>query len=231
MLYQKNITMSKAHVLKRYSFLIWILFFVLSTKAEQQDYYFRQISLEQGLSQSRVQCIYRDHQGVIWIGTKWGLNSYDQSELKSYFHDREQPQRLRIVRPGQVPRHLRCLDLRQIRMMPPIIFQNELFVQPLHVRIVEHRKFVRAVFRRLKHAVQHQLAQSHQQLIILIIAAILKPRPRNGRRLHDRHTVQKPQREESVVPVRLETPGIRLFLHCAPIQPNGIDEPLGGSFH
>lgn len=94
MLYQKNITMSKAHVLKRYSFLIWILFFVLSTKAGQQDYYFRQISLEQGLSQSRVQCIYRDHQGVIWIGTKWGLNSYDQSELKSYFHDREQPNSL-----------------------------------------------------------------------------------------------------------------------------------------
>lgn len=94
MLYQKNITMSKAHVLKRYSFLIWILFFVLSTKAEQQDYYFRQISLEQGLSQSRVQCIYRDHQGVIWIGTKWGLNSYDQSELKSYFHDLEQPNSL-----------------------------------------------------------------------------------------------------------------------------------------
>lgn len=94
MLYQKNITMSKAHVLKRYSFLIWILFFVLSTKAEQQDYYFRQISLEQGLSQSRVQCIYRNHLGVIWIGTKWGLNSYDQSELKSYFHDREQPNSL-----------------------------------------------------------------------------------------------------------------------------------------
>ena len=97
MLYQKNITMSKAHVLKRYSFLIWILFFVLSTKAEQQDYYFRQISLEQGLSQSRVQCIYRDHLGVIWIGTKWGLNSYDQSELKSYFHDREQPNFIRFI--------------------------------------------------------------------------------------------------------------------------------------
>ena len=86
--------MSKAHILKRYSSLIWILFFVLSTKAEQQDYYFRQISLEQGLSQSRVQCIYRDHLGVIWIGTKWGLNSYDQSELKSYFHDRDQPNSL-----------------------------------------------------------------------------------------------------------------------------------------
>lgn len=83
-------TMPKRHMLKRCSFLIWLLFFVLSTRSEQQDYYFRQISLEQGLSQSRVQCIYRDHLGVIWIGTKWGLNSYDQSELKSYFHDQEQ---------------------------------------------------------------------------------------------------------------------------------------------
>lgn len=70
--------------------LIWIVFFALSARADRQDYYFKQISLEQGLSQSRVQCIYRDHLGVMWIGTKWGLNSYDQSELKSYFHDRNQ---------------------------------------------------------------------------------------------------------------------------------------------
>lgn len=82
--------MPKRHLPKTFFSLIGLLFFVLSTKAEQQDYYFKRISLEQGLSQSRVQAIYRDHLGVIWIGTKWGLNSYDHSELKSYFHDREQ---------------------------------------------------------------------------------------------------------------------------------------------
>jgi len=71
-----------------------MLFFVLFAKAEEQHYYFKQISLEQGLSQSRVQCIHRDHLGVMWIGTKWGLNSYDQSELKNYFHDRDQPHSL-----------------------------------------------------------------------------------------------------------------------------------------
>lgn len=74
--------------------ITWILFFTLFTRAEEQHYYFKQFSLEQGLSQSRVQCIHRDHQGVMWIGTKWGLNSYDQSELKSYLHDRNQPNSL-----------------------------------------------------------------------------------------------------------------------------------------
>lgn len=79
---------------KRYPILIWILFFALPAISEQQDYYFKQISLEQGLSQSRVQCIYRDHLGVMWIGTKWGLNSYDQSELKNYFYIHKQPNSL-----------------------------------------------------------------------------------------------------------------------------------------
>lgn len=75
-------------------FAIGLLAFTLSVKGEEQYYYFKQISLEQGLSQSRVQCIHRDHLGVMWIGTKWGLNSYDQSELKNYFHDRNQPNSL-----------------------------------------------------------------------------------------------------------------------------------------
>lgn len=82
--------MLKKNTLKICSITIWLLFFVLFARAEEQHYYFKQISLEQGLSQSRVQCIYRDHLGVMWIGTKWGLNSYDQFELKSYFHDRNQ---------------------------------------------------------------------------------------------------------------------------------------------
>lgn len=82
--------MPEKHTLRICLFIIWILSLTLYVRAEEQHYYFKQISLEQGLSQSRVQCIHRDHMGVMWIGTKWGLNSYDQSELKSYFHDRNQ---------------------------------------------------------------------------------------------------------------------------------------------
>lgn len=82
--------MPKRHILRICLPVILIFLFALSARSEEQHYYFKQISLEQGLSQSRVQCIHRDHLGVMWIGTKWGLNSYDQSELKSYFHDRNQ---------------------------------------------------------------------------------------------------------------------------------------------
>lgn len=82
--------MPKRHLLRICLPVILIFLFALSARSEEQHYYFKQISLEQGLSQSRVQCIHRDHLGVMWIGTKWGLNSYDQSELKSYFHDRNQ---------------------------------------------------------------------------------------------------------------------------------------------
>lgn len=82
--------MPKRHLLRICLPVILILLFAFSARSEEQHYYFKQISLEQGLSQSRVQCIHRDHLGVMWIGTKWGLNSYDQSELKSYFHDRNQ---------------------------------------------------------------------------------------------------------------------------------------------
>lgn len=59
-----------------------------SEPAQIPDYYFKQISIDQGLSQSRVQCIHRDRLGVIWIGTKNGLNSYAQSELRTFRHDR-----------------------------------------------------------------------------------------------------------------------------------------------
>lgn len=82
--------MPKRHLLRICLPVILIFLFALFARSEEQHYYFKQISLEQGLSQSRVQCIHRDHLGVMWIGTKWGLNSYDQSELKSYFHDRNQ---------------------------------------------------------------------------------------------------------------------------------------------
>lgn len=82
--------MPKRHILRICLPVILIFLFALSARSEEQHYYFKQISLEQGLSQSRVQCIHRDHLGVMWIGTKWGLNSYDQSELRSYFHDRNQ---------------------------------------------------------------------------------------------------------------------------------------------
>lgn len=54
--------------------------------AKSTYYYYRQLGIKEGLSQSRVQCILNDHKGYLWIGTESGLNCYDQEHLKQYFH-------------------------------------------------------------------------------------------------------------------------------------------------
>jgi ligand-binding sensor domain-containing protein/signal transduction histidine kinase len=48
---------------------------------------FEQVSLEEGLSQSSVNDILQDHQGLIWIATMDGLNRYDGYNIKVYKHD------------------------------------------------------------------------------------------------------------------------------------------------
>ena len=53
-------------------FFIIQLVGVLPLRAEH--YYFKQISLKEGLP-SNVRCILRDEQGFVWIGTKSGLLS------------------------------------------------------------------------------------------------------------------------------------------------------------
>ena len=62
-------------------FFIIQLVGVLPLRAEH--YYFKQISLKEGLP-SNVRCILRDEQGFVWIGTKSGLGKFDGHELKRY---------------------------------------------------------------------------------------------------------------------------------------------------
>lgn len=50
------------------------------------DYYFKQISTKDGLSQSRVRCMLIDKKGTIWIGSESGLNCFDNNELRKYSH-------------------------------------------------------------------------------------------------------------------------------------------------
>lgn len=58
------------------------------------NYYFKQIAIENGLSQSSINSILCDRKGMLWIGTKAGLNCFDQYELKNYFNDKENPRSL-----------------------------------------------------------------------------------------------------------------------------------------
>ncbi|MGB8316505.1 MAG: two-component regulator propeller domain-containing protein, partial [Ignavibacteriaceae bacterium] len=54
------------------------------TFLQAQKTIFEHISLEQGLSQSTVNCILQDQQGFIWFGTFDGLNKYDGYNITVY---------------------------------------------------------------------------------------------------------------------------------------------------
>ncbi len=58
---------------------------VLSLRA--QEYHFRPIGKEHGLSQSRVNAILQDSEGFIWIGTDDGLNRYNGKDFTIYKND------------------------------------------------------------------------------------------------------------------------------------------------
>jgi ligand-binding sensor domain-containing protein/signal transduction histidine kinase len=55
---------------------------------------FTHLDLEDGLSQSVVNCILQDNQGFIWIGTQDGLNRYDGYAFKVYRPDPGDPNSL-----------------------------------------------------------------------------------------------------------------------------------------
>lgn len=54
--------------------------------ADTSYYYYKQLGIREGLSQSKVQCVLNDHRGYLWIGTESGLNCYDRDHLKQYLH-------------------------------------------------------------------------------------------------------------------------------------------------
>ena len=52
----------------------------------KQEIKFEHISIEDGLSQSSVNCILKDRRGLMWFGTQDGLNRYDGYTFKIYRH-------------------------------------------------------------------------------------------------------------------------------------------------
>jgi signal transduction histidine kinase/ligand-binding sensor domain-containing protein/ActR/RegA family two-component response regulator/HPt (histidine-containing phosphotransfer) domain-containing protein len=50
---------------------------------------FKRLSIEDGLSQTTINCILQDSKGFMWFGTQSGLNRYDGYEFKKYKRDRK----------------------------------------------------------------------------------------------------------------------------------------------
>lgn len=77
--------------MRNYCLILFILFSLCYIPASYAEkFYFEQISLNEGLSQSSVKAIYRDHLGILWIGTKEGLNRYNGQVVRTYYHESEQ---------------------------------------------------------------------------------------------------------------------------------------------
>jgi ligand-binding sensor domain-containing protein/two-component sensor histidine kinase len=72
------------------SLLLWILLwaFLLSP-----HFYFAQtlqtkkITEENGLSDNSINCIFKDHNQYVWVGTSFGLNKIDGSSITTYTHN------------------------------------------------------------------------------------------------------------------------------------------------
>ena len=68
-------------------FVLFFLVLNLSLRAQQSQYSFAHVNVNEGLSSSRAKCFLRDKQGFIWIGTTSGLNRFDGYTIKKYFSD------------------------------------------------------------------------------------------------------------------------------------------------
>ncbi len=85
----KDNTMKTCFLPKKvYIFLFINLLIVLRISARNnENFYFSNLNLKDGLSQISVLKIFQDTKGFIWFGTRNGLNRYDGSDFVVYKHD------------------------------------------------------------------------------------------------------------------------------------------------
>lgn len=60
---------------------------VCHAQVADEHYYFKNLSVQNGLSQNTVNAILQDKQGFMWFGTKDGLNRYDGLSFRKFKHD------------------------------------------------------------------------------------------------------------------------------------------------
>ncbi len=65
--------------------IVWLVFFWVATlHAQQPDLKFTHLTVEDGLSNNIVHCIFQDSRGFMWFGTQDGLNRYDGYNITVY---------------------------------------------------------------------------------------------------------------------------------------------------
>lgn len=68
--------------------ILFLLLLASGLRSGASEYLCRQISVDDGLSQSQVTDIVRDGRGFLWIGSRFGLNRYDFSGVTNYYSEK-----------------------------------------------------------------------------------------------------------------------------------------------
>lgn len=73
------------------SFVKNVLFFLLISCqiTFAQNPKFKHIGIDAGLSNSTIECIFQDHRGFLWFGTRDGLNKYDGEQITIFKSSRD----------------------------------------------------------------------------------------------------------------------------------------------
>ncbi|RDY23680.1 histidine kinase [Romboutsia maritimum] len=73
-------------------FIVFLFIFYNTYSIDAYDnIQFKNLTIENGLSQSSVETLIQDSKGYIWLGTNDGLNRYDGYNFKVYKHDEDNP--------------------------------------------------------------------------------------------------------------------------------------------
>jgi len=75
--------------MKQYAVIFFLLCLLtaLPSVAQTPQYQFTRIDADQGLSNSQINCIYKDNKGFMWFGTMSGLNRYDGYSFRIFRND------------------------------------------------------------------------------------------------------------------------------------------------
>jgi signal transduction histidine kinase/ligand-binding sensor domain-containing protein/AraC-like DNA-binding protein len=71
------------------AFIVWVICYLFPRMAYAQPINpnFRNISINDGLSDTQIKCISQDKKGFMWFGTPYGLNKYDGNGFTQYLHN------------------------------------------------------------------------------------------------------------------------------------------------
>ena len=75
--------------MKSLRFILLILLFLFGQIAQAQQVFFEHLDIKDGLSQISVTSLEQDQLGVMWIGTRDGLNRYNGYEMEVFRHQRD----------------------------------------------------------------------------------------------------------------------------------------------